>query len=41
MATRYENYENQVHGLLTMEGVDRAEEATADIGADLADALDA
>ena len=41
VATRYENYEDQVHGFLTMEGVDRAEEAIADIGADLAAALDA
>lgn len=38
--TRFENYEDMVHGFLTMEGVDRADEAIASVAADLADAFD-
>jgi acetyl esterase len=41
VATRYENYPAMVHGFMTMRDVDRAREAIADVGADLADALDA
>ena len=41
VATRYENYPAMVHGFMTMQGVDRAREAIADVAADLADALDA
>ncbi|MFC6717279.1 alpha/beta hydrolase [Natrialbaceae archaeon GCM10025810] len=38
--TRYENYEDMVHGFATLRGVDRALEAVADVGRDLADAFD-
>jgi acetyl esterase len=41
VATRYENYPAMVHGFMTMRDVDRARDAIADVGADLADALDA
>ena len=41
VATRYENYPSMVHGFMTMREVDRAREAIASVGADLADALDA
>jgi acetyl esterase len=41
VATRYENYPAMVHGFMTMQGVDRAREAIASVGDDLADALDA
>jgi len=37
---RYENYEAMVHGFLTLRGVDRTHEAIAEIGDELADALD-
>lgn len=37
--TRYRNYEDQVHGFMTMREVDRAREAIATLGDDLADAL--
>ncbi|TKX54403.1 alpha/beta hydrolase [Halorubrum sp. SP3] len=40
VATRYENYPAMVHGFMTMREVDRARDAIADVGADLADALD-
>ncbi|MFH5797167.1 alpha/beta hydrolase [Haladaptatus sp. CMAA 1911] len=39
--TRYENYEDMVHGFVTFRGVDRARETIADVGDDLADALGA
>jgi acetyl esterase len=39
--TRYENYDDMVHGFVTFRDVDRAREAIADIGDDLADALGA
>ncbi|WP_017344501.1 alpha/beta hydrolase [Halorubrum sp. T3] len=39
VATRYENYPSMVHGFMTMQDVDRAREAIADVAADLADAL--
>ena len=39
VATRYENYPSMVHGFMTMQEVDRAREAIADVAADLADAL--
>jgi acetyl esterase len=41
VATRYENYPAMVHGFMTMEDVDRAREAIAAVGDDLAGALDA
>ncbi|WP_096395800.1 alpha/beta hydrolase [Halorubrum trapanicum] len=41
VATRYENYPSMVHGFMTMQDVDRARDAIASVGADLADALDA
>ncbi|ELZ41930.1 Triacylglycerol lipase [Halorubrum californiense DSM 19288] len=41
VATRYENYPSMVHGFMTMQEVDRAREAIASVGDDLADALDA
>jgi len=41
VATRYENYPAMVHGFMTMRGVDRAREAIAGVGDDLADAFDA
>ena len=41
VATRYENYPAMVHGFMTMQKVDRAREAIAAVGDDLADALDA
>ena len=41
VATRYENYPSMVHGFMTMQEVDRAREAIASVGGDLADALDA
>ncbi|WP_226023909.1 alpha/beta hydrolase [Halomicrobium salinisoli] len=37
--TRYENYEAMIHGFMTLRDVDRAREAIADVGDDLADAL--
>ena len=37
--TRYENYDDMPHGFLTLRGVDRAREAIAAVGDDLADAL--
>jgi acetyl esterase len=40
VATRYENYPAMVHGFMTMRDVDRAREAIASVGDDLADALD-
>jgi len=39
VATRYENYADQVHGFMTLRDVDRATEAIADVADDLADAL--
>ena len=39
VSTRYVNYEDQVHGFMTMREVDRAREAIADVAGDLADAL--
>ncbi|GAA0538377.1 alpha/beta hydrolase [Halorubrum ejinorense] len=41
VSTRYENYPGMVHGFMTMQGVDRAREAIAAVGDDLADAFDA
>jgi acetyl esterase len=41
VATRYENYPAMVHGFMTMREVDRAREAAAAVGADLAGALGA
>ncbi|MXR50890.1 alpha/beta hydrolase fold domain-containing protein [Halovenus sp. WSH3] len=38
--TRYENYEDMVHGFLTFRDVDRTEEAIEDVAGDLAAALD-
>ncbi|WP_435181022.1 alpha/beta hydrolase [Halorussus sp. AFM4] len=38
--TRYENYEDMVHGFVTLRGVDRAREAIADVAGDLADGLE-
>ncbi|SDF53750.1 acetyl esterase [Halorubrum xinjiangense] len=40
VATRYETYPAMVHGFMTMREVDRALDAVASVGADLADALD-
>jgi acetyl esterase len=40
VATRYEDYPAMVHGFMTMRKVDRAREAIAAVGDDLADALD-
>ncbi|WP_424015582.1 alpha/beta hydrolase [Halorubrum xinjiangense] len=40
VATRYENYPSMVHGFMTMQEVDRARDAIASVGDDLADALD-
>jgi len=37
--TRYVNYEAMVHGFMTLRAVDRAREAIADVGGDLAGAL--
>ncbi|MCU4741536.1 alpha/beta hydrolase [Natronoglomus mannanivorans] len=37
--TRYENYDDMVHGFMTLRDVDRALEAIADVADDLADAL--
>lgn len=37
--THYENYDDMVHGFMTFRDVDRAREAIADVGDDLADAL--
>lgn len=37
--THYENYAAMPHGFMTMQGVDRARDAIADVGDDLADAL--
>ncbi|UPV99617.1 alpha/beta hydrolase [Halorussus gelatinilyticus] len=37
--TRYENYEDMVHGFMTFRDVDRAYEAIVDVAGDLADAL--
>ncbi|WP_115863256.1 alpha/beta hydrolase [Halorussus litoreus] len=37
--TRYENYEDMVHGFMTFRDVDRAREAIRDVAGDLADAL--
>ncbi|WP_122090296.1 alpha/beta hydrolase [Halalkalicoccus subterraneus] len=37
--TRYRNYEDMVHGFMTLREVDRAREAIADVGDDLRDAL--
>ena len=39
VATRYVNYDDMVHGFLTMREVDRAHDAIADLASDLADAL--
>ena len=39
--TRYENYDDMVHGFMTMREVDRARDAIADVAGDLADALEA
>ena len=39
--TRFVNYEAMVHGFVTLRDVDRARDAIADVGADLADALGA
>jgi acetyl esterase len=38
--TRYENYDDMVHGFLTLRDVDRAHEAIEGVAADLADAFD-
>ncbi|WP_135830586.1 alpha/beta hydrolase [Halorussus halobius] len=37
--TRYRNYEDMVHGFMTLRDVDRAREAIADVADDLVDAL--
>ena len=37
--TRYENYDDMVHGFMTFRDVDRTREAIADVVGDLADAL--
>ncbi|GAB3672761.1 alpha/beta hydrolase [Halopiger thermotolerans] len=37
--TRYENYEDMIHGFMTMRDVDRALEAIASVGDDLSEAL--
>ncbi|MFB6130410.1 MAG: alpha/beta hydrolase [Salinigranum sp.] len=37
--TRYENYEDMIHGFVTLRGVDRARDAIAAVAGDLADAL--
>lgn len=39
--TRYENYDDMVHGFLTFRGVDRTHEAIGSVAADLVEALDA
>ncbi|OYR79638.1 MULTISPECIES: alpha/beta hydrolase [Halorubrum] len=39
VATRYENYPAMVHGFMTMPEVDRARDAIASVGGDLADAF--
>lgn len=39
VSTRYVNYDDMVHGFATLRTVDRAREAIADVGGDLADAL--
>lgn len=38
--TRYRNYEDMVHGFMTLRGVDRAQEAIQDVADDLIDAFD-
>ncbi|AEH39024.1 alpha/beta hydrolase [Halopiger xanaduensis] len=38
--TRYENYEDMIHGFMTLRDVDRAREAIAAVGDDLSDALE-
>ncbi|HET7325245.1 MAG TPA: alpha/beta hydrolase [Halococcus sp.] len=37
--TRYENYDDMVHGFMTLRNIDRARDAIADVADDLADAL--
>lgn len=39
VATRYENYDDMVHGFMTFRDIDRAHDAIVDVAADLADAL--
>jgi acetyl esterase len=39
VSTRYENYEDMVHGFMTFRGTDRARDAIADVADDLVDAL--
>ena len=39
VSTRYENYDDMVHGFMTFQEIDRARDAIADVADDLADAL--
>lgn len=39
VSVRFRNYEDMVHGFLTLRGVNRVEEAVEEVGGDLAEAF--